>query len=453
MAHEATAFREKAISSSRRAPAAPESIAIAGERRGPRRGRRRGRRPRSRPPRSAAPRRGGAPSVTSPSTTFRSSRAFVSGSAPRSPRGSQRSMPRSSGSSSYSEHGAAGDLADEVRARRRELVDPAGAVHDERAPRVELHERVGDRARELGRVDAEHLGARAGRVRQRAEDVEHRPRRQLAPHRPRVLHRRMVRLGEEEAEAELVDRLARSAPAAARARSRAPRGRRPRRSPTRPRGSRASRPPRRPPPRRAPPPSRCSRCSRRRRPCPPCRRGRRASAAPATTCSRIASAHPAISSAVSPFSRSATRKPPIWACVASPAMIEFITSRASLAREVVPVEQPRERRLDHVPSRKFRRQSSAAPERREHRLRMELHAVDAKLAVAHRHHLAVGGGGRHLEDVRHRGRRERVVAARRESLRQAREDARARRGSTAVALPWTSARACPISPPNAATIA
>ena len=48
-----------------------------------------------------------------------------------------------------------------------------------------------------------------------------------------------------------------------------------------------------------------------------------------TTCSRIASAKPAISSAVSPFVRRATRKPAIWAGVASPSMIEPISSCAS----------------------------------------------------------------------------------------------------------------------------
>ncbi len=47
-----------------------------------------------------------------------------------------------------------------------------------------------------------------------------------------------------------------------------------------------------------------------------------------STWARIASAHPAISSALSPFARRATRKPPIWAGVASPAMISPITSRA-----------------------------------------------------------------------------------------------------------------------------
>ena len=47
------------------------------------------------------------------------------------------------------------------------------------------------------------------------------------------------------------------------------------------------------------------------------------------TCSRMASAQPAISSMVSPLSRSATRNPPICADVASPRMISPIASRAS----------------------------------------------------------------------------------------------------------------------------
>ena len=52
----------------------------------------------------------------------------------------------------------------------------------------------------------------------------------------------------------------------------------------------------------------------------------------ASTCSRIASAHPAISSAVSPFMRNATRNAEICAGVASPLMIVPIAERAS-ARE------------------------------------------------------------------------------------------------------------------------
>ena len=145
------------------------------------------------------------------------------------------------------------------------------------------------------------------------------------------------------------------------------------------------------------------------------------------TCSRIASAQPAISSAVSPFSRSATRKPPICAGVASPRMISCITSRACVAREVVAVEQSRERApgssSEEVPPEKICSQSR--PERREHALGMELDAFDRQLAVADAHHLAVGRPRGDLQLVRDRDRGERVVAAGLEVLRQPGEDAAA----------------------------
>src|SRR5581483_12090132 len=103
-------------------------------------------------------------------------------------------------------HAAAVDLADEVRPAGRELVDASRAVDDIRVRRVELDERVRERSRELRRVDAEDEGARAGRVGERSEHVEDGTRRELAADRRRVAHRGVVRLREEEAEAELVDR-------------------------------------------------------------------------------------------------------------------------------------------------------------------------------------------------------------------------------------------------------
>src|SRR5919204_653579 len=57
-------------------------------------------------------------------------------------------------------------------------------------------------------------------------------------------------------------------------------------------------------------------------------------------CSRIASAQPAISSAVSPFARSAIKKPAIWAGVASPLMIEPMTARASSRERSRPSSSP-----------------------------------------------------------------------------------------------------------------
>ena len=104
-------------------------------------------------------------------------------------------------------HVAVDDFTDVVRPRRRELVDAERAVDDEGAAGAELRQHVRDRAHERLRVDADHLRTGAGRVRERAEHVEHGTRRELAPDRCRVLHRRVVRGREHEAEAELVDRL------------------------------------------------------------------------------------------------------------------------------------------------------------------------------------------------------------------------------------------------------
>ena len=105
-------------------------------------------------------------------------------------------------------HVAVDDLGHQVRPARRELVDPAEAVHDERAARAELRQRVGDRPHERrpSRRRRRPRARPAGLV-ERAEHVEDRARPELPPHRRGVAHRRMVRRGEHEAEAEVVDRL------------------------------------------------------------------------------------------------------------------------------------------------------------------------------------------------------------------------------------------------------
>src|SRR3954471_14624986 len=54
---------------------------------------------------------------------------------------------------------------------------------------------------------------------------------------------------------------------------------------------------------------------------------------------------------------------------------------------------------------------------------MELDAVDREVAMAHGHHLSVGGGGGNLELVRDARDRERVVAARGQIVAQAGEEA------------------------------
>ncbi len=78
------------------------------------------------------------------------------------------------------DHLAADDLADEVRPRRRQLVDARVAVHDEGAVGAELGDHLGDGADEPGRVDADHLRPRTGRVGERAEHVEDGARGELA---------------------------------------------------------------------------------------------------------------------------------------------------------------------------------------------------------------------------------------------------------------------------------
>ena len=144
---------------------------------------------------------------SAPAKTSRIACAFSAGVPPRSSSGSQRAMPELDRVDHALVHVAVDDLADVVRPGRRELVDPERAVDDERAPRAELREHVGDRPDERFRIDADHLRAGAGGVRERAEHVEHGTRREVAPNRRGVAHRGVVRRREHEAEAELVDRL------------------------------------------------------------------------------------------------------------------------------------------------------------------------------------------------------------------------------------------------------
>ena len=79
-------------------------------------------------------------------------------------------------------------------------------MDDERAPCAEGRQYRGDGLHQLGSVDPDDLRPRSGRVGQWPEDVEDGARGQLATNGRRVPHGRMVRLGEQEAEAELVDR-------------------------------------------------------------------------------------------------------------------------------------------------------------------------------------------------------------------------------------------------------
>ena len=169
------------------------------------------------------------------------------------------------------------------------------------------------------------------------------------------------------------------------------------------------------------------------------------------TCSRIASAQPAISSAVSPFRRSATRKPPSCAGVASPRMISSIAARASARERSWPSSRRARALLDHRSLQEVAGELGA--ERRQHRLGVELDAVDGQLAVTDGHHLAVLAGGGDLELVGDPRGGERVVAAGEEVLGQVRGRGPRPSWRITLALPWTSLRAGPISPPKASTSA
>ncbi len=141
-----------------------------------------------------------------------------------------------------------------------------------------------------------------------------------------------------------------------------------------------------------------------------------------TTCARMARAEPTSSSTVSPLARSATSSPAIWAGSASPRITSPITSSVSPALRASPGEQAVDRLRDHARAPHAQEVTRDHVARgREHRLRVELHAVQVgDVAVAQRHDLAVAVARRGDQHLRQRlDGRQRVVAARLEELGQA----------------------------------
>ena len=107
---------------------------------------------------------------------------------------------------------------------------PRCAVHDQRVLARRARQRLRHRLDQLRRVDADQLAPRARRVRQRPEQVEDRAHAELAPHRARVAHRRVVRRARTGSRTRSsMQRAPARAPSVDRAR-RAPRARRPSRS-------------------------------------------------------------------------------------------------------------------------------------------------------------------------------------------------------------------------------
>ena len=87
----------------------------------------------------------------------------------------------------------------------RDLVDPLRPVHHPGAFRAERGQGAGHQVDQLRPRHADHLPPGAGRVGQRAEQVERRADAQFPAHRPGVAHRRMEGGREEERDARLVE--------------------------------------------------------------------------------------------------------------------------------------------------------------------------------------------------------------------------------------------------------
>ena len=136
----------------------------------------------------------------SPASTPSTSRAFSSGVPPASSAVATDASPSAAGSTAISRTPGRIDLVDDARAIERQLVD-ARAVDDERPLRAEPVEHRRDPWRGRGIADADDEPPDAGRVRQRAEEVERRPDADLAAGRAGVAHRRVEARREHEREA------------------------------------------------------------------------------------------------------------------------------------------------------------------------------------------------------------------------------------------------------------
>ena len=97
------------------------------------------------------------------------------------------------------------ELGNGCRTDGRDFVHARMTVHDEDSLRAQPPRDLGHHGRQTCIVDAQKLPLRAGRVRERPEDVEDRPDPDLSAGRPRVAHARVQRHGEEEADPALVD--------------------------------------------------------------------------------------------------------------------------------------------------------------------------------------------------------------------------------------------------------
>ena len=140
----------------------------------------------------------------SPAKTFLVTSAFSAGSPPAISSIGAACRPKSSrlGEPLL---GAPARHLDHPGAAEGELVHAVVGRDDERVLAAEADQGLGDRLLEVPVRDAEELALGAGRVRQRAEEVEDRAHRELLADRHDVRRRLVVLGGEHEAEADLVD--------------------------------------------------------------------------------------------------------------------------------------------------------------------------------------------------------------------------------------------------------
>ena len=90
--------------------------------------------------------------------------------------------------------------------RCRHLVDAAGAVHNPGTIGAEEQQRARHQLRQLRLGHADQLPLRAGRIRQRPQQVECGPHAKLPPHGGRLPHGRMKRRRKEKCDAHRVQR-------------------------------------------------------------------------------------------------------------------------------------------------------------------------------------------------------------------------------------------------------
>src|SRR5262249_7347985 len=131
--------------------------------------------------------------------------AFSFASPPRRASCLTRCNPISSGGVSKVRTAPFSSAAALVGPRRRDLVERVRAVHDPDGLGTEIFQHLGKRLDPLAREHADHLPLDAGGIGERTQQVEDGAGAEFDPRRADILHRRMVRRREHEADTGLRD--------------------------------------------------------------------------------------------------------------------------------------------------------------------------------------------------------------------------------------------------------